>query len=104
MKKLDMRLEADAMHGAQQVGREHEGAFEDRDDQQVLRLGLGDSPRQRRRPLRDRLLVDQDFNFSRAAHDPSGSDAILSPGATNFTSASATPSGGASSRATKWAR
>ena len=60
VKKFDLRLEPDPMQGAQQVGREHEGALEDRDDEQVLRLGRGDLPGERFRSLGDRPFVDRE--------------------------------------------
>ena len=58
VKKLDLRLEPHPMQGAQQVGREHERPFEDRDDKQVLRLRRGDLARERFRSLGDRPLVE----------------------------------------------
>ena len=42
VKEFDMRLKAGPMHGAQQVGGEHERALEHRHDQKILGRGLGD--------------------------------------------------------------
>ena len=92
------------MQGAQQVGREHERAFEDGDDKQVLRLGRGDLPRQRLRSFGDRLFVEEDFDLSRAAHEGVSVNAPLLPGSANFTRMSRTPAGGAASRARKETR
>ena len=69
VKELDLRLEPDPMQGAQQVGREHERALQDRDDKQVLRLRRGDLPRQRLRSFGDRPLVVENLDLSLAAHE-----------------------------------
>jgi hypothetical protein len=37
MHELDLRLDADAVHRADQIGHEHEGALQDGDDEQIGR-------------------------------------------------------------------
>ena len=104
MEELDLRFEAGAMEGAQQVGGEHERALEDRHHQQVLRLGGGDLLRHRVGALSDRRRVEENLDLPFAAHELASVKEALSPGAPNFTSTSRTPSGGEASRARNGAR
>ena len=99
VEELDLRLEPHPMQGAQQVGREHERPFEDRDDKQVLRLRRCDLARERFRSFGDRPFVVEDLDLSFAAHEGDSVNEPLSPGAANFTRTSRTPAGGAANRA-----
>src|SRR5579862_761383 len=99
MEELDLRLEPNPMKSAQQIGREHERALQDRDDKQILRLRRCDLARQRLRPFGDRSFVVENLDLSLATHEGVSVNVPLLPGSTNFTRTSRTPAGGAASRA-----
>ncbi len=68
MKELDLRLEPGAMQRAQEICGEHEGALQDRDHEQILRLDRRDRLGERFGALGDRRFVEKHFDASVAAH------------------------------------
>src|SRR5579863_517044 len=97
MHELDMRLEADAMERAEKVGREHEGALENRDDQQILRIGGCDFLGKGLRAPGDRLFVVEDLKAPRPAQNPSSTGIGASEADAKRTITSLASFGGAAS-------
>ena len=71
MHELDLRLSADPMQRAHQISREHETALQDRDDQEIARIALGDFCGDLFITLGDGSFIEQDAYAAVFSHKAS---------------------------------